>query len=94
VVRHPNVVQLYGMLGSHEDQPDGSPTAYLALKREGPDLATLLNDPHMGECPVISVVLPSGTSCGRGIGLQCTWHVLSGPMTTCQHPCHLYTDVR
>ncbi|KAL0051798.1 hypothetical protein WJX82_002306 [Trebouxia sp. C0006] len=48
VVRHPNVVQLYGMLGSHEDQPDGSPTAYLALKREGPDLATLLNDPSHG----------------------------------------------
>ena len=43
-----NVVQLYGMLGSHEDQPDGSPTAYLALKREGPDLATLLNDPSHG----------------------------------------------
>jgi len=48
VVRHPNVAQLYGMLGSHEDQPDGRPTAYLALKREGPDLATLLNDPSHG----------------------------------------------
>jgi len=51
VVRHPNVAQLYGMLGSHEDQPDGRPTAYLALKREGPDLATLLNDPSHGWLP-------------------------------------------
>ena len=45
VLRHPNVVQLYGILGKGEYQPDGIPVAYLAIKREGSDLATLLADP-------------------------------------------------
>lgn len=45
VLRHPNVAVLYGIVGKGEYQPDGSPVAYLAIKQEGPDLATLLTDP-------------------------------------------------
>ncbi len=39
-VRRPNVAQLYAVVVCYHRSE-----MYLALKREGPDLATLLNDP-------------------------------------------------
>ena len=45
VLRHPNVAMLYGIVGKGEYQADGSPVAYLAIKQEGLDLATLLANP-------------------------------------------------
>ena len=39
-VRHPNVAHLYGLVVCYERSE-----IYLAIKQEGPDLATLLGDP-------------------------------------------------
>lgn len=39
-VRHPNVAQLYAVVVCYHRSD-----IYLALKREGPDLATLFDDP-------------------------------------------------